>query len=327
MTPNSPPSRSGSAVASAYSEAVPAVVRALAVLEHLRERQGGATLSQLSRDLGISPSSLLAIARTLCNRGYLQRDEVTGRYRLGPALAGLGAAGSHDLALVRAAEAVVALAQAAIGSRAQERASSGARRQALAALGQAAGYLSDLLRAEHDEPDRHAAASGALWQAGASGPLSPEELDQFLSGDCLATLSCIKDTGYPYSVPVWYQWEGGRFWVVPRARAAWTHYLAFNPRVSLAISEHTPPLRRVLVEGRAEEQTAPGSEERAAELLARMAARYLGPEAPSFLKATASQHRRVFSIISEKLVSWRGLAPHPRYESAQPQAGDSLGVA
>lgn len=327
MTSTDLPSRSGSTGPSAYTEAVPAVVRALAVLEHLRERQGGATLGQLSRDLGISPSSLLAIARTLCSRGYLQRDEATGRYRLGPTLVSLGGASSHDIALVRAAEAVATLATAAMALGPKGHRSSVARHQALAALGQAAAHLSHLLQGENDEGARALVASDALWRAGASGPLSPGELDQFLSGDCLATLCCIKDTGYPYSVPVWYQWEGGRFWVVPRARAAWARYLVLNPRVSLAISEHAAPLRRVLVEGRAEEMTGPGSEQRSIELVARMAARYLGPEAPSYLEATASQQRRVFSIICEKLVSWRGLAPHPRYDSAQPQTGDSLGVA
>src|SRR6266516_2417872 len=89
-----------------YGEAVPAVRRALAVMECLRAAPAGFTLSQLSRELGISPSSLLAILRTLRHSEYVQHDEATGRYRLGPALAALADTPSGSADVWRAAEGV-----------------------------------------------------------------------------------------------------------------------------------------------------------------------------------------------------------------------------
>jgi len=190
------------------------------------------------------------------------------------------------------------------------------QRQALMALGLAARELAEILLGADAARQPEIAEPEAVWRAGASGPLSPTALDEFLRGDCLATLSCVKEDGYPYSVPVWYQWEGGQFWLVPRARAAWASYVQLDPRVSLAISEHQPPLRRVLVEGQARPVEGSANDERARRLVASMAVRYLGQAAASYLESDVAQPRLVFVVLPEKVVTWRGLAPHARYQSA-----------
>lgn len=297
-----------------YAEAVPAVVRALDVLELLSRTGDELTLSQLGRELHISLSSLSAILRTLTQRGYVAQDARTRRYRLDTKLEHLTDTG----ATLRAAEAVVALGQSAAGA--------GQTRELRYALGLAAHHLASvLLEAAEDHPS-DGVLSKPVWRDEASGPLQPAELSRFLAIDLLATLSCLNESGYPYSVPVWYLWEDERFWVVPRGRAEWARYLEWNPRISLTISEPNPPLRRVLVEGDATPLTGPGSGERAIELSARMAERYLGPAAASYLGATATQTRRVFMIVPNKLVTWRGLAQHPRYRAA-PAAATDRGVA
>ena len=57
--------------------------------------------------------------------------------------------------------------------------------------------------------------------------------------------------GYPASVPLWYDWDRPHetFWLIPSPGAEWAAHVRRNPRVSLAISESTPPLRRVLARG------------------------------------------------------------------------------
>ncbi len=304
--------------------AVPSVARALDVLEYLRQSTTPLTLSELARALQISPSSLLAILRTLGAGGYVQRDGRSNRYQIGPALERLAAEGVRSRAISAAAEAIVALARSAILASPSER-SAVPWREALAALGLAGRQLSALLLEEPTEERRPMAEP--VWQNEASGPLAPAELDRFLAGDLLATLCCVKPDGYPYSVPVWYQWEEGRFWVVPRAGAAWARYLESNPRVSLAVSEHHPPLRRVLVEGRAEPISGPGSPERARQLAASMALRYLGPSASANLEATVRQVRQVFAIVPERIVTWHGLASHPRYRASDRTDVGDAGVA
>lgn len=305
--------------------AVPSVARACDVLEYLQQSATPLTLSELSRALRISPSSLLAILRTLGGRGYVRRDGKNNRYQVGPALERLAADGARSRAISEAAEAVAALARRAILASPSE-SSAAPRREALVALGLAGRQLSALLLEEEPMEERRPAAE-PVWRNEASGPLTLAELDRFLAGDLLATLCCVQEDGYPYSVPVWYQWEDGRFWVVPRVGAAWARHLERNPRVSLAVSEHHAPLRRVLVEGRAEPITGPGSQDRARQLVVRMARRYLGPSASAYLEATARQVRTVFAIVPERLVTWHGLASHPRYQASEPTLLGDSGVA
>lgn len=309
-----------------YADAVPSVVRALDVIEHLRRATAGCTLSQLSRALSISPSSLLAILRTLGSRGYVEHDTSTGTYRLSAALEHLATESTTNGLIRQAAEAVMALAQATVAA-AGHGALADRPQASLYALGLASRQLTGLLLAENMPAPTLRMTPEPIWRAEASGPLGPTELGQFLSGTWVATLSCVKENGYPYSVPVWYHWDGDRFWVVPRAGAEWAHYLERNPCVSLAISEPQPPLQRVLIEGRAEPLTGTDTQERTHELTALLAARYLGSAAGPYLEATAAQSRRAFSIVPEKLVTWHGLASHPRYQTAQREPSNNQGVA
>jgi DNA-binding IclR family transcriptional regulator len=66
------------------------VERALSILETVANRREGLTNSEISRKLGIPKSSASYILRTLDRRGYLRRDQETGRYRLGLKILSLG---------------------------------------------------------------------------------------------------------------------------------------------------------------------------------------------------------------------------------------------
>src|SRR5579859_1379722 len=67
-----------------------AVERALNILEATAHRPEGLTNSEISQKLGIPKSSASYILRTLDRRGYLQRDDASGRYRLGLKVLSLG---------------------------------------------------------------------------------------------------------------------------------------------------------------------------------------------------------------------------------------------
>jgi DNA-binding IclR family transcriptional regulator len=60
-----------------------AVERALGMLEHVAQAQEGLTNAEISRKLQIPKSSASYILRTLEHRGYLTRDAVSGKYRVG----------------------------------------------------------------------------------------------------------------------------------------------------------------------------------------------------------------------------------------------------
>lgn len=80
------------------TKSVPAVERALTILEMLANSRTGLTLAEITRHLGIARSSAHYLLSTLERKGYLQRNSQTARYMFGlklfslanMALSGLG---------------------------------------------------------------------------------------------------------------------------------------------------------------------------------------------------------------------------------------------
>jgi DNA-binding IclR family transcriptional regulator len=68
------------------TQSVPALERALLILEFLARSRHGVTLSQLTRKLQLPKSTSHALLLTFERCGYVQRDEATGRYRMGSRL-------------------------------------------------------------------------------------------------------------------------------------------------------------------------------------------------------------------------------------------------
>ena len=77
------------AMACTQRSPVPALERALTVLEVLAQSNRGFTVSELSRRLSLPKSSTHLILTTLERRGYLQKEKRTRRYRFGRKLATL----------------------------------------------------------------------------------------------------------------------------------------------------------------------------------------------------------------------------------------------
>lgn len=139
-----------------------------------------------------------------------------------------------------------------------------------------------------------------------SGPIEPTELDSFLSQALVASLSYLSDDGYPASVPLWYDWDGRAFWLVPSPAAEWAEHVRRNPRVSLSVSESTPPLRRVLARGPiASVEDADASQWRSVE--GRLAARYARLDPSRLLEGRPGQSRQLLRLVPQQLIAWRGL--------------------
>ena len=60
----------------------------------------------------------------------------------------------------------------------------------------------------------------------------------------------LKEDGWPFVTPMWYQWRDGSFYVVGRKRSAWVQDLIRDPRCFVCIDEAAMPpeggLRKVL---------------------------------------------------------------------------------
>jgi hypothetical protein len=146
--------------------------------------------------------------------------------------------------------------------------------------------------------------AGRGWTG--AGPIERAELDSFLSQALVASLSYLSDDGYPASVPLWYDWDGHAFWLVPSPAAEWAEYVRRNPRVSLSISESTPPLRRVLARGPILPVDDPdASQWRSVE--GRLAARYARLDPSRLLEGRSAQSRTLLRLVPQQLIAWRGL--------------------
>lgn len=101
------------APAAERSGGVPALERALTVLEALAQSRKGYSVSELSRRLALPKSSVHLILRTLERRGYLQKQAAGGRYRFGLKLISLSRTALDGVELREEARpALAALARA-----------------------------------------------------------------------------------------------------------------------------------------------------------------------------------------------------------------------
>ena len=79
-----------------------AVTRALGVLQCFRDNAGALSASDIARRMSLSISTAHRLARTLVIAGFLEQDDHTARYRLGPSVAELGQLSLHQRGLHRA---------------------------------------------------------------------------------------------------------------------------------------------------------------------------------------------------------------------------------
>jgi hypothetical protein len=162
------------------------------------------------------------------------------------------------------------------------------------------------------------------------GGMSAEEIDAFLGSPdsaWLCRLGVLKEDGWPFVTPMWYQWRDGSFYVVGRKRSTWVQDLIRDPRCFVCIDEEaTPPeggLRKVLarclatvVEGPV---VAEGSQWVA--VAHEMAGRYNGPEGQEGLKLSYGWERYLVRLdpVEDGVTTWQGVGWAKRYLDPEQQ--------
>jgi PPOX class probable F420-dependent enzyme len=155
------------------------------------------------------------------------------------------------------------------------------------------------------------------WR-GKIGGMAIAEVDGFLSEGVLARLAAIDSKGFPYIVPVWFEWEPdeGIFWVVARKKSQWATYLKDNPKVGLTIDDDEKPYRKVTVQGIAEVIEEPNVGGAWVKIAERMSIRYLGENGPDYLVPTLDKPRWLFKIKPTTFLTWQGVDWHERYKDS-----------
>lgn len=153
------------------------------------------------------------------------------------------------------------------------------------------------------------------WR-GKIGGLDPEEFNSFLNEGFLARLATMDGNGYPYIVPIWFEWEPneGIFWIIARERSKWAQMIIDNPKVALSIDEDKSPLRKVFVQGRVELIEKPNVGGAWVPIAQRMSIRYLGEHGPDYLVPKLGNNRWLFKVHPDTIVTWSGVDWHDRYK-------------
>lgn len=77
-----------------HSQLVQSLARGLTILDQIARSEGGLSLQELSRRLGLKPTTVHNLVRTLISRGFVEKASQPVRYRAGPAIGEL--AGLRD---------------------------------------------------------------------------------------------------------------------------------------------------------------------------------------------------------------------------------------
>ena len=151
------------------------------------------------------------------------------------------------------------------------------------------------------------------WR-GKIGAMNDEEMEDFLSGNLICRMGCLDDDGWPYVVPVWYEYTGSEFFIIPRERSIWAKYVQNDPRVFLCMDQ-AEGLRKVMVKGHAKIVELPNVGGEWVQIATRMSVRYLGVNGPDYLAPTLPEPRWLISVKPEKITTWQGIDWAKRYKT------------
>lgn len=70
--------------------------------------------------------------------------------------------------------------------------------------------------------------------------MTGEMLTAFLAEPHVGVLATLRRDGLPYTVPVWWSWDGTGFWLTGTTSRVWCRQLITDPRASLCIEAMAP---------------------------------------------------------------------------------------
>lgn len=135
--------------------------------------------------------------------------------------------------------------------------------------------------------------------------LSSHEIELLLQRGLTARMACCDLDGWPYVVPVWFEWDGNRFWIVGAEKAQWADYIQNDGRVAIGVDDPETS-ERLVCQGKVTSMDAPATGGDWVALAASMARRYLGEDAVAYIAATHGVRRWLVSVEPVRMTSWRG---------------------
>lgn len=141
-----------------------------------------------------------------------------------------------------------------------------------------------------------------------SNRMTPEEIDEFLSGRHVARLATIGDDGAARVTPMWYLWRHHKVFLVMSTSRAQLANMRRDPRATICIDEDprlsdgfSAGAQGVVIRGRTDVTSDPEIRDVVYREIAEV---YGVAQNPEYLAARDSEERVIVVITPEKLMSW-----------------------
>jgi Pyridoxamine 5'-phosphate oxidase len=159
------------------------------------------------------------------------------------------------------------------------------------------------------------------------GRMKQDMIDEFLKQPYIGVIATLRRDGRPYTVPVFWLWKEGGFWLTGTATRVWCKQLVRDPRCSLCIETTDPFPAHLEVDGRAEPFKLPDFD--IWPIHQELADKYIGrgsiasaPKVEEIMAIWKTEPRMLFRIVPEvwraiELRVYRGKRADREYQTAQ----------
>lgn len=79
--------------------------------------------------------------------------------------------------------------------------------------------------------------------------MTAPDIEVFLAQPHVGVLATLRRDGLPYTVPVWFDWDGTAAWITGTYERVWCRQLFSDPRASLCVEAMSPAAGHVGMDG------------------------------------------------------------------------------
>lgn len=154
--------------------------------------------------------------------------------------------------------------------------------------------------------------------------MKPDDVEQFLAEPHVAVIATLRQDGRPYTVPVWFLWRDGHFWITGTYERVWCRQLLADPRSSLCVEAMAPLAGHVEADGTVAARELPDFD--IWPISRALVDKYVGPSGPeaadAFFANMQTEHRLLFELTPEVLRAidmrvYRGKRADREYQSGR----------
>lgn len=128
--------------------------------------------------------------------------------------------------------------------------------------------------------------------------MKPEVMEAFLEEPHIGVLATLRSSGLPYTVPIWFLYEEGSYWITGTYERVWCKQLFADPRASLCVEALAPVAGHVGVDGTVVAHELPDFD--IWPMSRRLVDKYVAPEGrDAFFANMQTEHRLLFELRPE----------------------------